>query len=75
MRFKYTKHSQKRIRQRGLIAELVEETVAHPDRRERSYGERRLAYKRFHDRILTVVYRVENETIVLITAYWLKEGT
>ena len=74
MHYYYTRHIRKRIRQRELIAEQVEETVAHPDRSEKSYAERHLAHRRFRDKILTVVYRREEMRIVLITAYWHEEG-
>ena len=59
--------------QRELPAEMIEQTVAQPDRVQENYKRRYLAQKGFHGSILEVAYREEAGQIILITAYWLTE--
>jgi len=54
--------------QRELPAEMIEQTVAQPDRVQENYKGRYLAQKGFHGSILEVAGQ-----IILITAYWLTE--
>ncbi len=75
MTFHYTHHIRKRIRERGITEWQIEQTVTQPDAPAVcSFRDRYWAEHRFYDRILRVVYAQENERIILITAYWLKEG-
>ena len=73
MRFYYSKHIKRRMRQRDLCKEDIEQTVAEPDRSDTAFKGRLLARKYIYGRILEVVYSQREEDYFLITAYWLKE--
>ena len=73
MHFHYTQHIKTRIRQREVRHEQIESTVTRPDRTQPGFGGRQLAQKRFYGKLLEVVYKKEEDRIILITAYWLRE--
>lgn len=68
----YSDHIQKRLKQRRISQEQIEETIHRPDKTEPSHGGRYLAQKEFYGRILQVVAVKEVGKIVLITVYWKK---
>ena len=67
----YTKHALTRIEQRNLIKSQIEQTVLQPDRIPPSFKGRQLAQREFSGYTLEVVYKQEEEGIVILTAYWL----
>ena len=73
MEIRYTRHIKRRIWQRGLIPEQIEQAVAKPDYSRETHRGRCLARKDFYGKILEVVYKKTAEEIVLITAYFLQE--
>ncbi|OGW87189.1 MAG: hypothetical protein A3C35_00565 [Omnitrophica bacterium RIFCSPHIGHO2_02_FULL_46_11] len=74
MKFRYTDHILRRIKQRELSRQEIEETVSCSHRTEKSFGERYLARREFRGKILEVVYKEEFGSAILITAYWIKES-
>ena len=68
MKIRYTLHALERIKQRGIYKELVEECLEKPDRtllEEDTYR----CIKKINDRVLVVIYRKDNDTILVITAF------
>ena len=63
----YTVHAMHRMEFRGITKEAVEQTLNSPDRRDRGYKNRELAYKEFGERKLKVVYKVKDEIMTVIT--------
>ena len=64
----YTLHALKRLRERGIHKFLVEDCIKNPCK-VISEDNVKKAIKRIDNRVLVVVYRVENDIIVVITAY------
>jgi len=70
----YTNHSKIRIKQRNLKIQQIEKTVIKPDKILPSFKGRSLAQKNFSGQILEVVFRKQENNIIIIIAYWLKEA-
>lgn len=73
MRFIWTKHLNLRMKQREFSKKEIEETIINPDNKLSSFRKREIAQKNFKDKTLEVVFKKENDKIIIITAYWLKE--
>lgn len=71
--FIYTKHAKIRIEQRKLSKDEIEKTVALSDKILPSFKGRMLAQKLFNDKVLEVVYKKEQNILIILTAYWLEE--
>ena len=68
MKIRYTLHALERMKQRGIDKELVEECLENPDRtllKEDTYR----CIKKIDDKVLVVIYRKNNNTILVITAF------
>ena len=74
VRFIYTHHVRLRIQQRRLLRRDIEAAIHFPDRRLPSFKGRTVARKARGRRTLEVVYRVVNDHVVIITAYWVEGG-
>ena len=72
--FIYTKHANLRIEQRNLSKAQIEQTVKNPDKILPSFRGRSLVQKDFSGKKLEVVYKKQNDTVIIITAYRLTEG-
>ena len=68
MKIRYTLHAIKRLRQRGISREKVEACLNHPDKTIRDKESKFV--KKLNDKALTVVYRMETDSIIVITAYY-----
>ena len=72
MRIRYTKHAQKRMRERGIARPLVRMAIEEPDRsyldRELNVAERKLE----SGNILRVYFKREGEDTVVITVYHIR---
>ncbi|GEM_PF-1654683 len=66
-RIRYTLHALERMAQRGISREEVEKCIRSPDGLIR--GEVVRALKDMGVKVLVVVYRVEDERILVITAF------
>ena len=70
----YSRHILKRMWLRELTSEMIEKTVTESDRTQSTFRGRYLAQKKFHDKILEVVYVDSGTQKILVTAYWLGEN-
>lgn len=66
----YTAHAKQRMALRGITDEMVRQAVEQPDATDTGYEARSLAYRRFSEGRVKVVYVEEAGEIVLITAMW-----
>ena len=73
---KLSRHAQNNLRLYSITAAEIQQTIISPDHRERE-GNRILAYKKFPGRFaglpLKVVYVLEKNEEMVITAYPLKK--
>ncbi len=68
MKTRYTLHALERMKQRGIDKELIEECLENPDRtllKEDTYR----CIKKINDKVLVVIYRENDDTILIITAF------
>jgi len=70
----YTDHARLRLKQRAIEESQILETVSKPDEVLKSFEKRSVARKRFSGKILEVVFTKQNNDLVIITAYFLKEA-
>ncbi|OGM29543.1 hypothetical protein A2630_00940 [Candidatus Woesebacteria bacterium RIFCSPHIGHO2_01_FULL_44_10] len=70
----YSDHARETIKERKFPRGIVVEVVQNPDEIVPSFRGRQLRRKMFGDRILEVVTITEETKLVVITAYYLKEG-
>jgi hypothetical protein len=68
----FTRHALLKLQQRGISQQAVKETLKLPDYKIPSHGNRMIAYKKFDELYLKVIYRVEKGSIVVITQHWQK---
>jgi mRNA-degrading endonuclease RelE of RelBE toxin-antitoxin system len=65
--------AQKKIKQRQISYEWIKETIESPDRVVAGYGGREVRQKlyviRSRNKLLRVVYEVEDDKIIVVTAY------
>ena len=64
----YTMHALERIRQRGINKNLVLKCLNEPDKDEELKDIHRCV-KKLNDKLIVVIYRVENNDFIIITAY------
>ena len=69
MKIRYTLHALERLRQRGIKRELVEHCLKSPDKDEEINDLRRCTKKKLNNRVIVVVYKQVNDTLIVITAY------
>ena len=68
-----TKHAEERLKQRDIKIEQVKKALYEPNVTLPAWGKKKRVMKDFGNKCLDVIY-VENEnSIILITAVWLKE--
>lgn len=66
----YSQHAKLRVSQRNIKDSEVGETILNADETFSSFGNRQIARKAFKEAVLEVVYKLENENTIVITAYW-----
>ena len=66
----YTDHALARMSVRGIIREMVKDTLANPAQTDTGYKTRLLAYKSFGNRQIKVVYTKEDERFIIISVIW-----
>lgn len=69
MNIRYTLHALERMRQRGIESSRVEECLRNHDREESLGGDYYKCVKRINGRVIVVIYKREDSTIIIITAY------
>ena len=73
MKIEFSNHSLDQIKKRNITKISVIKTINDPDEILPSYRKRKLIRKSFNDKILEVVTTIENNKVIVITAYLLKE--
>jgi hypothetical protein len=66
----YTAHARQRMAARGISDEMVRQALEMPEERGTGYRNRRLAYRRFSQGRIKVVYVEQEGRIVVITVMW-----
>ena len=67
MKIRYTLHAIERIRQRGISRKEIETCLNNPNKVIEDKESR--CIKKLNDKVLIVVYRMEADAIIVITAY------
>lgn len=58
---------------RNVTMDMVKETIISPDRADRGYADRCLAFKRYESGLLKVVFKSEGNHHIVITVIWEEE--
>jgi hypothetical protein len=70
MEISFTHHAKYRIMERNISVLSVRQTIKHPDsQRTDEYG-MMIARKKIGEKLLEVVYRIERNKQIVITAYY-----
>ena len=67
-KFVYTKHAEERIKMRNIKKKDVEQCIINMETVEKR-NEVTIAQKTINEKILRVVYRIEDNAYIIITAY------
>lgn len=70
----FSQHSLLKLKQRKISKEVVKRTLNSPDYKLPSYSGRMVAYKKFDNLYLKVIYRIEKGDIIVITQHWEKKS-
>lgn len=73
MKIIFSDHANQQNLRRKIPKKYILETIKNPENNIRSFRARRLRQRTYGGKILEVVIKEENETITVITQYWLKE--
>ena len=68
-----TKHAEERFKQRNITIEQVKKAIYEPHITMPAWGNKKRVMRDFGNRCLDVIYREQENAIILITAVWLKE--
>ena len=66
----FTNHALLKLEQRGILKSTAIKTLKSPDYKIPSYSGRMIAYKKFDKLYLKVIYKKENNNIIVITQHW-----
>jgi hypothetical protein len=66
----YTEHAKARLKDRGISAVEVEETILQPYFTVPSRQGRFIAVKKYGDKYLKVISEKSNDKITVVTVYW-----
>lgn len=67
---RFTRHADLKLRQRGITKGLVVKTLKNPNKVSQTYGNRTVAFKKFRNLHLKVIFRKKNNDIIVITQHW-----
>lgn len=70
VRLVYTVHARQRMEIRGITDDMVRLALEMPDKEDTGYLARSLSYRRFPNGQIKVVYKEEQEHIIVITVMW-----
>ena len=70
MRVVFSKHSLLKLGQRNISEQKVMGAIRNPDYVFPSYGDRKVAYKKFGKLYLKVIFKREKGNILIITQHW-----
>ena len=68
-----TKHAEERLKQRDIKLEQVKKALYEPNVTLPAWGKKKRAMKDFGNKCLDIIYRENENTIILVTAVWLKD--
>jgi hypothetical protein len=68
-----TRHAEERLKQRNILLEQVKKAIYEPHVTLPAWGKKKRVMRGFGSRCLDVIYRESENTIILITAVWMKE--
>ncbi|MGB9628342.1 MAG: DUF4258 domain-containing protein [Thermodesulfobacteriota bacterium] len=66
----YTAHARQRMILRGISEEMVSRALEMPEERSTGYRNRSLAYRRFPEGRIKVVYVQDQNRMTVITVMW-----
>jgi hypothetical protein len=66
----FSQHALLKLEQRNIPKLFVTRTLKSPDHKSDSYKERGIAYKKFGELYLKVIYKRARINIIVITQYW-----
>ena len=66
----FTNHALLKLEQRGILKSTAIKTLKSPDYKIPSYSGRMIAYKKIDKLYLKVIYKKENNNIIVITQHW-----
>ncbi len=69
----FTHHALLKLKQRGIKKDSVTQTLHKPDHVSPSHNQRSIVFKKIGSMYLKVVFRKEEEDIVVITQHWVKK--
>lgn len=72
MSIEFSDHSLKQLKARKIPRSRVLSTIKNPEKKLKSFKNRRLRQKRFGSKILEVVTIAEGPRITIVTAYYLE---
>ena len=67
-----TKHAEERLKERNIKLEQVKRAIDDPHIRIPVWGTKKRVMREFGNKSLDVIYRETENTIIVITAVWLK---
>lgn len=67
MNITFSDHAQDKMVERNVDETEVERAIKSPDRRVFTVRNRRIVLKEFHDRIIIIIYTIENGLIIVVT--------
>jgi hypothetical protein len=70
----FTNHALLKLEQRGILKSSVIKTLKSPDYKTSGYSGRMIAYKKFDKLYLKVVYKIEDNNIIVITQHWTEKS-
>ena len=73
MKVIFSEHARKQNLRRKIPTRSIIETVKNPEDVIDSFRNRKLRRKKFGDKILEVATITEEDTLTVITQYWLKQ--
>ena len=71
----FSDHAKSQRLERKIPKQHVLTTIKSPQKKVESFKSRQLLQRRFGDRILEVVTIQEDDTLTVITQYWLEEDS
>ena len=66
----FTDHAERKIKQRNLKKAWIRKVVENPEYVVKSYGNRRVAYRKIGKLYLATVFVKEKNNLVVLTAHW-----
>ena len=74
MSLEFSEHAKRQLKRRNISQKIVRKAVYEPQKTLSSFRGRKLRRMKVGGKILEVVTRTEGSTIIVVTAYFLKEN-